>query len=98
MRRYERLLRWSLKSWRPVYLLIGTIIFFFLSLFIFIGSIVTGRVKVVFFPNADPNYIYVYLKEPVGTAVEYTDSVTRVLEKRVYKVLGMENGKNNTAV
>jgi multidrug efflux pump subunit AcrB len=100
MRRYETLLRWSLKGWRPVYLLLGTIAFFFVSLFIFIGSIATQRVGVVFFPNADPNYIYVYLKEPVGTNVVYTDSVTRVLEARVNKVLGIdiEKGKKNPIV
>jgi multidrug efflux pump subunit AcrB len=98
MRRYETLLRWSLKGWRPVYLLLATIAFFFVSLFIFISAISTQRVGVVFFPNADPNYIYVYLKEPVGTNVVYTDSVTRVLEGRVNKVLGTENGKKNPIV
>jgi multidrug efflux pump len=98
MARYERLLRWSLKGWRPVYLLLGTVGLFLASLFIFIGSIAMNRVKVVFFPTADPNYVYVYLKEPVGTDVKYTDSITRILEKRVYKVLDMENGKRNPIV
>lgn len=98
MRRYETLLRWSLKKWHPVWLLIGTILLFFVSLFIFISTVSSGRVQVVFFPKADPNFVYVYLKEPVGTDVEYTDSVVRVLEKRVYKVLDMENGKKNPVV
>jgi multidrug efflux pump subunit AcrB len=31
--------------------------------------------------------VYVYAKLPVGTDVEYTDSITRVLEKRVMSVL-----------
>src|SRR5690606_38377780 len=35
MEHYETLLRWSLHKWRPVYLLIGVIITFFLSLFLF---------------------------------------------------------------
>jgi multidrug efflux pump len=98
MRRYETLLRWSLSGWKPVYLLIGVIALFFVSLFIFIGAVNIGRVKVVFFPKADPNFVYVYLKEPVGTGVDYTDSITQVLEKRVYKVLDMENGKKNPNV
>ncbi|HRQ52281.1 MAG TPA: efflux RND transporter permease subunit, partial [Agriterribacter sp.] len=51
-----------------------------------------------FFPKADPNFIYVYLKLPVGTDVDYTDSVTRDLEQRVYRVLDMENGKKNPIV
>jgi multidrug efflux pump subunit AcrB len=35
---------------------------------------------------------------PVGTDVETTDSVTHILENRVYKVLGMDNGKQNPLV
>ena len=46
--------------------------------------------KQTFFPSGDPNFVYVYLKLPVGTDVKHTDSVTRVLEKRVLKVLENE--------
>jgi multidrug efflux pump len=56
------------------------------------------QVPVVFFPQGDPNFIYVYLKLPVGTSVEYTDSVTHTLETKVSRVLGMENGKANPMV
>jgi len=98
MNRYENLLRWSLKGWRPVHLLLGTIALLFISLFLFIGSIAVGRTGVVFFPKPDPNQIYVYLKLPVGMDVKYTDSITRELENRVYKVLGMDKGKSNPVV
>lgn len=98
MGHYESLLRWALKGWRPVHLLLGTIALLFVSLFLFVGSIMSGRVGVEFFPKADPNQIFVYLKLPVGTNVEYTDSITRVLEGRVNKVLGLENGKTNPIV
>lgn len=90
MSHYENLLRWAVAGTRPVWLLLGTIALFFLSLFAFAVSAGTGRTQVVFFPKGDPNQIYVYLKLPVGTSVEYTDSITRVLEGRVYKVLGMD--------
>jgi multidrug efflux pump subunit AcrB len=56
------------------------------------------NVPVVFFPSGDPNQIYVYLKLPVGTDVEYTDSITHIIEGRVNKVLGTENGKKNPVV
>ncbi|HUQ67385.1 MAG TPA: efflux RND transporter permease subunit [Flavitalea sp.] len=98
MARYEKMLYWALKGWRPVWLLLGTIGLFLVSLMIFIGAVGSKRVGVVFFPSADPNYVYVYLKLPVGTDVDYTDSVTRVMEKRVYSALGMENGKKNPLV
>lgn len=94
MRRYEQSLRWALKGWRPVWLLIAT---FGLLIFSFVFFAVR-KVPVVFFPSGDPNQVYVYLKLPVGTNVDYTDSVTRVLENRVYKVLGMDNGKENPVV
>ncbi len=94
MNHYETLLRWALKGWRPVWLLLGIIGLFFASLAIFVAS----NVPVVFFPKGDPNFIYVYLKLPVGTSVDYTDSITHQLEKRVSAVLGMENGKKNHVV
>ena len=98
MGHYERLLRWALNGWRPVHLLLGTFALLILSFIIFIISVSTGRVGVVFFPKADPNQVYVYMKLPVGTNVEYTDSITRVLEKRVATVLGIDNGKKNPLV
>lgn len=98
MSHYESLLRWALKGWRPVYLLLGTFGVLVLSFLVFGLSVKSQRVPVVFFPKSDPNFIYVYLKLPVGTDVKYTDSITRTLEQRVYKVLGMEDGKKNPIV
>ena len=94
MTRYEQSLRWALKGWRPVWLLIATFGLLIFSI-VLIGI---AKVPVVFFPSGDPNQVYVYMKLPAGTDVEYTDSLTRVLEGRVYKVLGMENGKENPVV
>lgn len=94
MGHYESLLRWALSGWKPVWLFLGTIVLLIFS-FMFFGM---RNVQVVFFPKGDPNQVYVYLKLPVGTSVEYTDSITRVLEGRVYKILDMENGKKNPVV
>lgn len=94
MSHYENLLRWALKGWRPVHLLLSTIVLLFLT-FIFFGM---RNVPVVFFPQGDPNFIYVYLKLPVGTSVEYTDSVTHTLETKVNNVLGITKDKSNALV
>jgi len=94
MRHYERGLRWVLKGWRPVWMVIAT---FGLLIFSFV-FLVAREVPVVFFPKGDPNFIFVYLKLPVGTNVSYTDSVTRQLETRVNKVLGTDQGKMNPMV
>jgi multidrug efflux pump subunit AcrB len=98
MQRYERSLRWGLKGWRPAWLLLGTFGLLIFSLVAIIVAVNTRHVGIVFFPSSDPNQIYVYLKMPVGTDVVTTDSVTHVLENRVYKVLGMDNGKQNPLV
>ncbi|MBS1661772.1 MAG: efflux RND transporter permease subunit, partial [Bacteroidetes bacterium] len=94
MGHYESLLKWVLKGWRPAWMLVGTFVLLIFS-FIFFGI---RNVQVVFFPKGDPNQIYVYLKLPVGTNVDYTDSVTKVLEGKVYNVLGMQDGKKNPVV
>ncbi|HOA38263.1 MAG TPA: efflux RND transporter permease subunit [Flavihumibacter sp.] len=94
MNHYESLLRWALDGWRPVWMLVGTILLLIVSTVVFFASVASGRVGLAFFPKGDPNQIFVYLKLPVGTRVEYTDSVTRVLEQRVDKVLGIDYAKN----
>jgi multidrug efflux pump len=91
---YETGLRRALNGWRPVKLLIGTFVLLILSFVILGISVATGRVGIEFFPKGDPNQVYVYLKLPSGTNVNYTDSVTRVLEAKVNKVLDNDKTKN----
>lgn len=91
---YEKLLRWAVTRWRPVWLLVGTFVLLILSVAFF----AIRKVPVVFFPKGDPNFIYVYLKLPVGTSVDYTDSITSNIEKRVTKVLNGPQGKPNPIV
>ncbi|HVF97827.1 MAG TPA: efflux RND transporter permease subunit, partial [Flavisolibacter sp.] len=98
MNRYEKALRWSLYGWRPVKILFGVFGLLIVTIMIFGWAVSSGRTQVVFFPSGDPNQLYVYLKLPTGTDVEYTDSVTKVLETRVNTVLGTGNGKTNPIV
>jgi multidrug efflux pump subunit AcrB len=93
---YEATLRRALTGWRPVKLLVGTFVLLILSFVILGISVGTGRVGIEFFPKGDPNQLYVYLKLPSGTNINYTDSITRVLEAKVNKVL--ENEKSNNPI
>jgi multidrug efflux pump subunit AcrB len=86
MNRYEKLLRWVLKGRRPIWAFISLFGLFIIA----VAMLLLRGNKTTFFPSGDPNFIYVYLKLPVGTDVKYTDSITRELEKRVYKVLEKE--------
>jgi multidrug efflux pump len=95
MNHYEDLLRWALHGKRPVWLLVSLFILFPVSL----GMLVLRSPGSTFFPSGDPHFIYVYLKMPVGTDITYTDSITQVLEKRVYQVLEKEKpGKEGSIV
>ncbi|TAF54318.1 MAG: efflux RND transporter permease subunit [Sphingobacteriia bacterium] len=84
MNRYEKLLRYLLVGHRPGWLMVGLFLLFPISLVLLI---MRDNPK-PFFPSGDPNFVYVYLKMPVGTATQKTDSVVRILENRVYKILG----------
>lgn len=86
-RRFANLLNWCLAKRRPVWLLISTV------LLLFISFVVTAirKPSVVFFPEAEPNFVYVYLNVPVGSQPAYTDSITQIVENRIYKVIGPNN-------
>jgi len=82
---YARFLGFALNN--PWKIMIGMVGLFILSF------VVTANrsPKVVFFPVADPNFIFVYLTLPVGTDVNVTDSLTQILEKRVTEIVGKDN-------
>lgn len=90
---YKRILHKALNI--PIGIILGTVALFILS----IVAVIIRQPKVVFFPHSEPNFVYVYLNLPVGTSANYTDSITKVCEERVYKVLGLEKeGDKNPLV
>ncbi|MCC7503987.1 MAG: efflux RND transporter permease subunit, partial [Saprospiraceae bacterium] len=82
---YARFLTFSLKY--PIALLISVVVLLFVSL----GMTASRQANIVLFPKADPNFIYVYMTLPVGTDVQVTDSLARVMEKKVVETLGENN-------
>ncbi len=87
MRIYERSLDFFLQKRRPAWML-ATIIILFVFTFVMLGI---TKPKVLFFPDSDPNNVLIYMKLPVGTDQKVTDSLTRVVENRVYSILGDKN-------
>ncbi|WP_142685576.1 efflux RND transporter permease subunit [Chitinophaga polysaccharea] len=85
--RYKRILQWCLLGWRPVWIIVAT---FGLLIFSIMLTAIRNP-KVVFFPQADPNFIYTYIELPNGTDQKYTDSITNLVEKRITKVVGDKN-------
>lgn len=83
--RYAKLLVQFLK--RPWMALLGTLFLFALT----IGLFIVRSPKVVFFPQGDPNFVYVYVKLPVGTDPAFTNKVMLQVESKVNHVLGDSN-------
>ncbi|MBO0358226.1 efflux RND transporter permease subunit [Hymenobacter sp. BT186] len=82
---YARIVTWAIKH--PALIMVSMLVLFVVSVF----AVAARSPKVDFFPSGDPKFVYTYLKMPVGTRVEVTDSVARVLEQRIYKVIGKDN-------
>mgnify|MGYP000994317536 FL=1 len=87
MHMYEKQLRFFIKGNNPWYLLISVVALFFIT---FIATGIRSP-KVLFFPDNMPNAINVMVKMPVGTDQRVTDSITKIVEQRVVKVLGKNN-------
>lgn len=84
---YRKVLRAFIQGKRPIAVVLGAVALLILSWTIFIIS----KTPYVLFPSGDPNFVYVYCKLPMGTDAEVTDSITRIIEERVYKVIGNNN-------
>jgi multidrug efflux pump subunit AcrB len=85
---YAALMRFFIKTkWHAMGVLTATILLLFVS----IGVFTAFPPNVVFFPSADPNFVFAYIKLPVGTSAAHTDKVTAEVERRIFKVLGENN-------
>ena len=85
---YARMMRSLLKTnLRASMLMLGTVVLLFATFAIFAKF----TPNVVFFPASDPNFVFTYIKLPVGTSAEYTDKITQEVENRVFGVLGKDN-------
>ncbi|MGR7812537.1 efflux RND transporter permease subunit [Lacinutrix undariae] len=91
---YERQLRSSLSGKRPYILTIGTFLLLIAAFVAFGISLSTKRTKVEFFPDNKPNQIIVYIEYPQGTAIEKTNTITKRIEERVFKVLDNDQYKD----
>jgi len=84
---YGRLLKWVLKGWHPIMSVLIVIGLFF----VMVALMIARSPKVGFFPQGDPNFIYAYIKMPIGTDVNVTDSITKIVEHKVFDIIGKDN-------
>jgi multidrug efflux pump len=85
---YEKGLKFFLSGKKPIAVVIGMGVMFFVILGLYFGwSVGSGRTKVEFFPDNTPNQIIVYVEYPQGTDIKKTNEITQAIEKRVYAVI-----------
>ncbi len=81
---YSKVLRYALTGRRPYVFLFGTIGLLFSS-FIILGL---AAPKVEFFPENQPQQIFVYAEYPEGTSIDKTNATSKRIEAEVAKVIG----------
>ncbi|MGD9929978.1 MAG: efflux RND transporter permease subunit [Mangrovibacterium sp.] len=80
---YEKQLRQALTGKMPL-------VYFFGTILLLIGSLTyfgLSQPKVIFFPQTDPQTVYVTMELPLGTSIERTDQVSLEVETIVKKTL-----------
>lgn len=87
MNAYKSTLAFFLKGINP-YLIIGSTVILFIFTFYLLGI---KPPRVIFFPEGEPNNIYVYISMPSGTDIEVTNRVAQQVEDTVFAILGYNN-------
>ena len=82
-RNYTKVLRFALTGRTPYFFLFGTIGLLFSS-FIILGL---AAPKVEFFPDNQPQQIFVYAEYPEGTSIDKTNAISKRIEAEVAKVI-----------
>lgn len=81
--KYKDFLIWSLRGKTPVFMMVGMVVLFVLSILL----LMLVQPKVLFFPESEPNQIIVYIEYPEGTDIEKTNEITKQVESEVIEVL-----------
>ena len=80
---YRGTVRFALKGIMPIVFFLGTIVLLIASLFI----LANAGIKMELFPINEPNAVYVYIEEPIGTDIEKTNAFTEEVERVVLKTI-----------
>jgi multidrug efflux pump len=80
---YERFLTFALKGRNPVKFLLGT---FGLLIFAIVLMVILPP-KVDFFPVNEPNYVNIFMSQPIGTDIMVTNESSLELEAEINKIL-----------
>lgn len=82
--KYLRFIRFSLRGKNPQLFLVGIFVLFFLTL----GFFVSRNNEITLFPTNEPRTVNIIGDLPLGTDIDVSDSIARVVENRIVEVLG----------
>ncbi|KAF0130833.1 MAG: cation/multidrug efflux pump [Bacteroidetes bacterium] len=82
-RMYILTLSFALKGKNALWVVFGTFFLMIFSIAFYFGT----KPTVEFFPSGDPKYVNVSAELPLGTDIKATDSVTKILEAHINRVL-----------
>jgi len=76
---YERLLHFALRGKNAYLFFVGTVL-----LLVFSGVLLKAfPPKMSFFPNTQPNQVYVFIEHPIGTDIDVVDNFTKKITKKI---------------
>ncbi|AHM58301.1 acriflavin resistance protein [Flammeovirgaceae bacterium 311] len=80
---YYRTVKFALSGWRPYLFFFGTVALMIFSVVLYFAR----QPKVDFFPVNEPQYVNVFIEQPLGTDIETTNAFTQRLEERIIKMM-----------
>ena len=80
---YTKQLRHALRGYNPVIYFSGTVVLLIVSVMFYFSR----SPKVVFFPDTDPQTVYITMELPLGTSIDRTDEVSRHVEEIISSTL-----------
>ena len=81
---YKKFIHFSLKGKNPTWLLLGVTLLLFITTGMYFGW---RKPRLILFPVNQPKYINLYAELPIGSDLDYTDSVMRVIQADLDKQL-----------
>ena len=80
---YSATIRFALHGRKPYIFFIGTGFLLVFSIVLFVSR----EPNVNLFPNSEPNYINIFIEEPIGFDIEQTNAFTEKVEKEVKEII-----------
>ena len=91
---YGRAVRYALKGKNVLLFFFGTIVLMIITIMLFFMR----QPDITLFPNADPNYVNVVAKLPIGTDINGTNNFVYKLEDDIIDFVAQYNNENNEPI